>query len=131
MTSEIIESKINFFHKKIQSRAKINMGSHVVELYQKEYEKLEKGVFSKLCKLSDDKKTIVDVIFLPNSKLSKHNHPSNFEDLIMLDGTFLETISNSLLVMGDILKIPKGVYHEFYSENGCKCTVVFKPAFLT
>jgi quercetin dioxygenase-like cupin family protein len=127
---EDTEIKLKELRSGIYNKVKIDMGDYSIYLTSNEWVEQGDGVFSTICGLSSGVATSLDVVFLKDSVLKKHNHPNNYEEIFIISGEMTETITGRKLKQGDLYKILKGVYHEFYSKEGCKCKVVFRPAMI-
>jgi quercetin dioxygenase-like cupin family protein len=128
MRSLDTESKLAQIQREIQSRANIDMGDYSVYIQDGEWVEQGPGVFSSLCTLGGRHLTALNVVFFENATLPLHKHPHNSEEIFVISGSVQERISGKVLTPGTLHRIDPGVYHEFYSQNGCRCKVIFRPA---
>jgi mannose-6-phosphate isomerase-like protein (cupin superfamily) len=127
-TLEITENRLLDIHKSIRNSANIDMGDYTTYLKAGDWVEQDSGVYSSLCGLSSASETVLDVIFLEDSVLKKHKHPINIEQVFLISGDLEDTINGKKMREGDVYNIPKNTPHEFKSQCGCRCKVVFRPA---
>lgn len=86
------------------------------------------GIKTKICCLSDNEQTSLDVVFGFGAKTPRHYHVTNKETIFVVSGYVIDEANDIFLPHGSVYTVIPGKEHEFHAPHGCKLKVIFEPA---
>lgn len=125
--SDEMENRLKNAHYKLRALLVPSNAFHSV-LEHDEWNEPHQGIKTKICCLSDEEQTSLDVIFTAGAKMPRHYHVTNKEIIFVVSGYLIDEATNTFWPHGSVYTIVPGKEHELHAPHGAKLKVIFEPA---